>query len=120
MRHRDDLVFPMKEYMRRLSALRERMAAQGVDLFLSTTPENICYLTGFESPGHYYFQALLIPLEGEAVMVPRRLEDSGVVEYTWVELRRPYEDFEDPIEKTAARQPAVGSAKISRGEYNNS
>lgn len=99
MRQRDDLVFPMEEYERRLQALRRRMDDHGVELLITTTPENVCYLTGFESPGHYYFQALLVPREGEPVMVPRRLEDSGVQALTWVELSRPYEDHEDPIGK---------------------
>lgn len=53
MRRRDDLAFPMVEYDRRLADLRERMAAAGIDVMLTTTPENICYLTGFDSPGHY-------------------------------------------------------------------
>ena len=99
MRQRNDLVFPMAEYQRRLSAVRRRM--DDVDVFLITTPENVCYLTGFESPGHYYFLGLLIPREGEPVMVPRRLEDSGVQALTWIEDSRPYEDHEEPIAKVA-------------------
>jgi len=101
MRQRDDLVFTMEEYQRRLWELRRRMDEQEVEVMLVTTPENVCYLTGFESPGHYYFQALLIPRDGEPVMVPRRLEDSGVQALTWVEFSRPYEDHEDPIERLA-------------------
>lgn len=99
MRNRDDLVFPMAEYERRLGDLRKRMAAQNVEVMMTTTPENICYLSGFESPGHYYFNALIIPLEGEPVAVPRRLEASGYEALTWVGLSRPYEDAEDPIGK---------------------
>lgn len=101
MRQREDLVFKMQEYERRLRELRERMDEQEVELMLITTPENICYLTGFESPGHYYFNALLVPREGEPAMVPRRLEDSGVQALTWIEVSRPYEDYEDPIERLA-------------------
>ena len=47
MLRRDDLVFPMAEYERRLQELRERMAQQDLDLVITNTPENICYLTGF-------------------------------------------------------------------------
>ena len=99
MRQRDDLIFPMAEYERRLSELRQRMADRNIEVLISTTPENICYITGFESPGHYYFFGLIIPLEGEVIAVPRKLEDSGVEEYTYVEIRRPYNDSEHPIEK---------------------
>ncbi|MEJ2353130.1 MAG: Xaa-Pro peptidase family protein [Anaerolineales bacterium] len=108
MRHRDDLVFPMSEFNRRLDELRHRMGQRRVDALVTTTPENICYLTGFESPGHYYFQALIVPLEGEPVMVPRRLEDSGVQALTWVEQRRPYEDFEDPMDRLKATLEEFG------------
>lgn len=91
----------MSEYNRRLRDLRARMAKQDVDALLVTTPENICYLTGFESPGHYYFNALVVPQDGEPFMVPRQLEDSGVQALTWVEISRPYQDNEHPIDKLA-------------------
>ena len=101
MRRRDDLVFPIEEFERRLRELRERMAVQELDAMLTTTPENICYLSGFESPGHYYFNSLVVPLEEESFMVPRRLEDSGVQALTWIERSFPYEDHEHPIDKLA-------------------
>jgi len=88
----------MKEYERRLRDLRDRMRERGIDAMMTTTPENICYLSGFESVGHYYFNALVVPLEGEPFMVPRLLEDSGVQYYTWVELSRPYRDDQDPMD----------------------
>ncbi|TWU13425.1 putative peptidase [Symmachiella macrocystis] len=99
MRQRDDLSFPMHEYARRMQALRQRMAERGLDAVLITTPENICYLTGFESQGHFSFCALIVPLEGEPIMVPRRMEDSGVQARTWVAISCPYEEVEDPIQK---------------------
>lgn len=102
MRHRDDLVFSIDEYIRRLTELRQRMSRRKLDVVITTTPENICYLSGFESPGHYYFNALVVPLDGEPFMVPRRLEESGVDAYTWVSIQRPYEDVEDPIDRLAA------------------
>ncbi|MCB0180783.1 MAG: aminopeptidase P family protein [Anaerolineae bacterium] len=99
MRQRADLVFSLLEYERRLTALRERMAVRGLDAVITTIPENICYLSGFESPGHYYFNALIVPLEGEPVAVPRQLEVSGYEELTWLENIRFYTDTEDPIHK---------------------
>lgn len=97
MRTRSDLVFPMTEYSRRLGDLRRRMEAEDLDVMITTTPENICYLSGFESPGHYYFNALVVPLEEEPYMVMRLLEKSGVQALTWVEIVRPYEDIQDPM-----------------------
>lgn len=99
MRQRDDLAFPMFEYKRRLDELRKRMGERGLDAVMLTTPENICYLTGFESPGYFAFQALIVPIEGEPIMLPRRLEDSGVQANTWVALSYPYDEEKDPLDK---------------------
>lgn len=101
MRERDDLVFPMVEYHRRLNDLRRRMAQQDVDLLLTTTPENMTYLSGFETLGYFRFNALLIPLENDPVGFPRQLEDSGMEALTWIETRTPYQDHDDPMEKLA-------------------
>jgi Xaa-Pro dipeptidase len=98
----------MEEYERRLEELRQRMADRGIDVMMTTTPENICYLTGFESVGHYYFNALVAPLEGEPFMTPRLLENRGVQYYTWVEVSRPYKDNEDPMEIVGAALKEFG------------
>jgi Xaa-Pro dipeptidase len=98
MRNRDDIAFPMVEYERRLAELRKRMDDLGLDAMMVTTPHNICYLSGFDSVGYYYFNALVVPLVGEPFAVPRLLEDSGIQAYTWIEISRPYQDFEDPMD----------------------
>lgn len=119
MRQRADLTFPMYEYERRLSELRHRMAAQGVGALLVTTPENITYLTGFESPGHYWFQCLIVPLEGEAVTVSRFLEVSGVDAYSWIEHNLAYHDDEDAMAVLAARVRDFGWANELLGYEKN-
>ncbi|MEJ2247524.1 MAG: Xaa-Pro peptidase family protein [Acidobacteriota bacterium] len=115
MRQRDDLVFSMAEYERRLRELRQRMGERGFEAIISTTPENICYLTGFESPGHYYFNALVIPMKGEPFVVPRSLEDRGMVENTWLSVRRPYKDVQDPIERLAGALAEFGLDQMRIG-----
>jgi Xaa-Pro dipeptidase len=99
MRRRDDLLFPMEEYERRLYDLRRRMGASGVEALIVTDPEGMHYLTTYQTIGYYYFQALVVPLEGEPFMVIRLLEDTNVTSRTWIEHSRPYLDTEDPIEK---------------------
>ena len=96
MRARDDLVFSMAEFNRRLGALRTAMAGRGLDALIVTTPENLFYLTGYQTPGYYWFQALVVPLDGECFMVTRQLEDSNVQTRTWISESHPYQDTEDP------------------------
>ena len=47
--------FPREEYARRQAALRERMATRGIDLYLTSGPENVFYLSGQQTPGYYTF-----------------------------------------------------------------
>ena len=97
MRRRDDLVFSMAEYERRLAGMRAEMDRRALDAMVVTTPENLFYLTGYQTPGYYFFQALVVPLDGEPFMVTRLLEDSNVQTRTWVEYSRPYADTESAV-----------------------
>jgi Xaa-Pro dipeptidase len=98
MRDHEGLSFPIEEYQRRLGALRERMAHRHIDVAVITDPGNLNYLTGYQTTGYSYFQALVVPLEDEPFMVTRRLEESNVWPRTWVETTRPYSDTGDAIE----------------------
>lgn len=101
MRQRDDLVFPMSEYERRLAELRARMRARELDAVLLSTPENICYLTGFESLGLFWFQAVVVPLAGEPFAFVRQLETRGYEVLTWLEHVLSYQDSDDIMAKLA-------------------
>lgn len=97
MRQRTDLVFAMPEYERRLAELRARMAARGVDALLVTTPENLFYLTGYETQGLWYFAGLVVPLVGEPFICTRHAEDTVVESDTWIALSRPFRDDQDSM-----------------------
>lgn len=101
MRRRDDLTFPMSEYEARLEALRRRLYERQLDAMLITTPENITYLTGFESPGHYWFQGLVVPVAGDPICISRALECAGVDAYSWVEHNWAYADSDEPMARVA-------------------
>ena len=109
MRRRDDLTFPMDEYEARLDALRRRLYERQLDAMLVTTPENVTYLTGFESPGHYWFQGLLVPVDGEPICVSRALECPGVEAYTWIEHNWAYFDSDEPMLRVAEALDALGA-----------
>ncbi|MCA9607324.1 MAG: aminopeptidase P family protein, partial [Myxococcales bacterium] len=98
MRARDDMLFPMEEHHRRLRGLRERMGRWGLDVVVITDPENLFYLTEYQTTGYSYFQALVVPIEDEPFMVTRKLEETNVVARTWVDITRPFSDTGDAIE----------------------
>lgn len=98
MRQRDDMTFPFEEYERRLRELRQRMEQRLLDAVVITDPENLMYLTDYQTTGYSFFQALVVPLDDEPFMITRKLEESNVHARTWVELTRPYPDTGDAIQ----------------------
>jgi Xaa-Pro dipeptidase len=120
MRDHDGLSFPVEEYERRLRELRERMVRRRLDVFMITDPENLYYLTGYQTTGYSYFQALVVPVDGEPFMVTRLLEDSNVWARTWVELSRPYGDTGDAIQTVWHALVEFGLATKTIGYEKNS
>ncbi|CAH0533569.1 Ectoine hydrolase [Vibrio stylophorae] len=98
MLSRDDMTFPAAEYQMRLDALRRRIAERCMDAVVITDPENIMYLTDYQTSGYSFFQALIVPLEQEPIMITRAMEESNVIARTWVEHTRPYPDTGDAIQ----------------------
>ena len=91
------MTFPAEEYQRRLSGLRERMEERLLDAVVISDPENLMYLTDYQTSGYSFFQALVVPLDGEPFFVTRNMEESNVHERTWVTKTRPYPDNGDAI-----------------------
>ncbi|AXK45075.1 ectoine hydrolase [Brachybacterium saurashtrense] len=114
MRHRSDMTFPAAEYERRLSELRRRMVERGLDAVIITDPENLMYLTDHQTTGYSFFQALIVPLEAEPLMITRALEESNVIARTWLENSRGYPDTGDAILELVStlRDLRLGDARV--------
>ena len=98
MRRRDDMTFPMEEHERRLSELRKRMQERLLDAVIISDPENLFYLTEYQTTGYSYFQCVVVPLEGEPFMVMRQIESSNVFARSWVDEIEYYPDTGDAIQ----------------------
>ena len=120
MRQRDDMTFPFEEYERRLSELRVRIAQRLLDAVVITDPENIMYLTDFQTTGYSFFQALVVPLEQEPFMITRAMEESNIIARTWVERTRPYPDTGDAIQMLVDALREFGLANKRIGYERNS
>lgn len=120
MKHRDDMTFPFKEYMRRLTELRTRMEERLLDTVVITDPANQLYLTDYQTTGYSYFQALVVPLEDEPFMVTRMLEESNVFARTWVEKTRTYPDSGNAIQTLVSALHEFGLAGKRIGYERNS
>lgn len=120
MRQRDDMTFPFEEYERRLRELRERMAERLLDAVVITDPENLMYLTDYQTTGYSFFQALVVPLEDEPFMITRMMEESNIHARTWVEETRPYPDTGDAIQMLVESLREFGLMGKSIGYERNS
>ncbi|MHA7815510.1 MAG: ectoine hydrolase [Pseudohaliea sp.] len=120
MRQRDDMTFPFEEYERRLRELRERMAARLLDAVVITDPENLMYLTDYQTTGYSFFQALVVPLDDEPFMITRHLEESNIHARTWVEKTRPYPDTGDAIQMLVEALREFGLSDKTVGYERNS
>src|SRR5947208_5191912 len=94
-----NLAFTETEYRERLSRVRRTMAARDIAALILHSPENICYLSGFHTPGYYWLQFLVVPTMGDPVLVVRSLERFGVNVFSWLDPDTTivYSDIEDPI-----------------------
>lgn len=72
------VAFPKAEYDQRLARLRERMDERGLRGLLVSAPENIFYLTGLEHQGYFAYEMLVVPLQGEPVLITRAMEKATV------------------------------------------
>ncbi len=120
MKKRDDMTFPFEEYERRINELRARIAERHLDAVVVTDPENIMYLTDYQTTGYSFFQALVVPLEDEPFMITRALEESNIFARTWVERTRPYPDTGDAIQMLVDALREFGLATKRIGYERNS
>jgi Xaa-Pro dipeptidase len=92
-----EAAFTKAELDARIAAARAKLAERGIDVFIVTSPENIFYLTGQQTPGYYTFQALLLPVDAEPHFVVRQLELNNLVANSFLANVHPYPDGADSV-----------------------
>jgi Xaa-Pro dipeptidase len=100
MKIQSNLAFARDEYQGRLRRIQQTLAAQRLQGLLLNTPENICYVSGHDTPGYYYMQVVIVPDEGDPTLVLRRLEQRGTEAHSWLDPERvvPYDDTDNPMD----------------------
>ena len=100
MKIQKNLAFTREEYLGRVDRVRARMKEKGLDALLIHTPENICYLSGFQTSGYYFVQVLIVPLDKDPVFILRALEKQNVDAWSWLadEQAIGYMDYDNPAD----------------------
>ncbi len=115
MREHDRLAFALSEYQRRYDAVLTNMAQEGVEMLLVRSPENICYLTGFETPSFYGYQCLILAPDCEPVLIVRRIEEINATEFSWLTLTVPVADSQPPFDILIREVDRLGGGNKSIG-----
>ncbi|HSM58386.1 MAG TPA: Xaa-Pro peptidase family protein [Candidatus Sulfomarinibacteraceae bacterium] len=104
--------FTPEEYDARLRRLRQAMAAQNLDGCLISVPENIYYLTGLDHFGYFAYHALLVPGQGDMVLIARAMEQATMDHFLVDTYFKGYGDSADRVAFTAQSLREMG---IKRG-----
>ncbi|MFC5232049.1 M24 family metallopeptidase [Pseudonocardia zijingensis] len=94
----------------RLAALRSAMADRGLAAVAVTSPENVYYLVGLDHLGYFAFTMLVVPADGEPVLVTREMERATVLAQAPAVRHLPFADGEDPA--TAAVRAVADAAPV--------
>lgn len=92
------------------------MQISGLDILLVHTPENIFYLTGYQTPGYYTYQCLVLPITNEPIIVTRQIEVTNVKARSWVKHTATFIGLEDtsgqnPVEVTCRVLQEIGGPR---------
>jgi Xaa-Pro aminopeptidase len=90
------LLFSPNEYGQRLEAVRAAMHRRGLDTVVIDQSENLFYVAGWHASGSRY-HACVVPLDGDPVMLLRRLDEPAFLERTWLRDYVAFDDTEDPV-----------------------
>ena len=108
-------IFASGEYESRIRKVREGMEINGLDVLVIHSPENIYYLSGYQTPGYYWYQALILPLNSEAIFIAPPHEAALIPEFSWVEDSRVYPDTSDWAQVTGEILKELGLTRSAIG-----
>ena len=114
MKIQKELFFSVDEYEQRLNSLRQKMAARELDVLLLASPENLYYVSGFQTFGFHNYQFLCVPLEGEPFLILRNLESYLAQRYAWIDDVVVWDDTDDPDHWLHGLSPDERQAALRR------
>jgi Xaa-Pro dipeptidase len=103
--------FSTDEFRARLRHVHREMERRGIDLLLIHSPENIYYLTGYQTSGYFAYQAAFVAQGREPELLVRFLERGNVGEYSWLDHAHTWKEGDDLVEETLRVAKASGQHK---------
>ncbi|KRB29682.1 M24 family metallopeptidase [Mesorhizobium sp. Root172] len=104
--------FSASEYEARVAAVRKVMRARAIDVLVVDQYDHLGYLFGY-LPSSAMYQACLLPIEGPAHMVLRKVDLPVFFSQSWVRSHTAFADTDDPIEVTAGEIRRMGATRVA-------
>lgn len=101
--------FSTAEFQVRLARVRDEMLSRNIDVLLVSAPENITYLTGYQTSGYFAYQALIVSATVAPHLLIRHLERGNVVEYSWLADVVTWKEGDDAVALTLDLLRAAGA-----------
>ena len=106
--------FPVAEYETRLAAVREGMRERDIKVLVVQHPANVLYLTGYQTFSSNAGECVVVPLEGDPILLVPAPELGGALVHTWLDDRRGYAPDRSNAQYIAdtLRDKRLGGAKV--------
>ncbi|MES0133191.1 Xaa-Pro peptidase family protein [Mesorhizobium sp. M0029] len=93
--------FSTEEFQARLRKTQDEMRSRGVDVLLIHSPENIYYLTGYQTSGYFAYQTLMVTESAkEPTILIRFIERGNIKEYSWLGHYETWKEGDDVVQRT--------------------
>lgn len=107
--------FAADEFAKRVAATRSVMRHRGLATLCLASPENVYYLLGLNHQGYFAFTLLVLPLDGEPLLVTRAMERETVAAQVPGCTHVTYGDGEDPAAAAARAVRHVSAPGVRVG-----
>ncbi len=115
----EELAFPVEDFSGRLRLVQQDLERRALDGALIFDPENMYWLTGFQTIGYFTFQAMHIPADGLPTLVTRIVNRDMALALPTIAAVEPVLDTQDHLEVLAnflvrSGQTRLGLETLSR------
>lgn len=103
-----------------IARLKQRIAAEGLDAIVASSPENVAYVSGFVVPSQSLMRwrhaAVILTADGKISMVAIDMEATTVKAHAGIDDLRIYREFtDDPMDRLAEALSDLGLARARVG-----
>jgi Xaa-Pro dipeptidase len=98
----DELPFSSSVYEARLATVQRDLAERGLAGGLLFDPENLFWLTGYQTIGYFTFQTMFVPRTGSPTVVSRVVNREMALALSTIGDFEPIDDTADPVAVVAA------------------